>query len=202
MQIVKLSDSERKLMNPLWADFSPAPSSNMKPAMLSSLYKVKKYKSAPSQNLQWLGADFIQSQRLKSARQNLTSPDGGGFQSGYLAKQRELMQKKKPWKTVWKAVFQGFFFGCPTRIRTQTNRVRVCRATFTQSGNNRSFEVFPQSTSSLYYGTYGLSTLYLKVFSNFFKGFHPPIFGKITIFFPAIPQNISFRNVAIPTGSC
>ena len=25
--------------------------------------------------------------------------------------------------------------GCPTRIRTQTNRVRVCRATFTQSGN-------------------------------------------------------------------
>ena len=28
------------------------------------------------------------------------------------------------------------FFGCPTRIRTQTNRVRVCRATITQSGNN------------------------------------------------------------------
>lgn len=26
--------------------------------------------------------------------------------------------------------------GCPTRIRTQTNRVRVCRATFTQSGNS------------------------------------------------------------------
>ena len=26
-------------------------------------------------------------------------------------------------------------FGCRTRIRTQTNRVRVCRATFTQSGN-------------------------------------------------------------------
>ncbi len=25
--------------------------------------------------------------------------------------------------------------GCRTRIRTQTNRVRVCRATFTQSGN-------------------------------------------------------------------
>ncbi len=26
--------------------------------------------------------------------------------------------------------------GCGTRIRTQTNRVRVCRATFTQSGNS------------------------------------------------------------------
>ena len=26
-------------------------------------------------------------------------------------------------------------FGCPTRIWTQTNRVRVCRATLTQSGN-------------------------------------------------------------------
>ena len=29
----------------------------------------------------------------------------------------------------------SFLFGCPTRIRTQTNRVRVCRATLTQSGN-------------------------------------------------------------------
>ncbi len=28
-------------------------------------------------------------------------------------------------------------FGCRTRIRTQTNRVRVCCATFTQSGNKK-----------------------------------------------------------------
>ena len=28
-----------------------------------------------------------------------------------------------------------FILGCRTRIRTQTNRVRVCCATFTQSGN-------------------------------------------------------------------
>ena len=27
--------------------------------------------------------------------------------------------------------------GCPTRIRTQTNRVRVCRATITQSGSEQ-----------------------------------------------------------------
>ena len=30
----------------------------------------------------------------------------------------------------------SIFVGCRTRIRTQTNRVRVCRATFTQFGND------------------------------------------------------------------
>ena len=30
---------------------------------------------------------------------------------------------------------RGFFLGCGTRIRTQTNRVRVCRATITQFRN-------------------------------------------------------------------
>ena len=34
------------------------------------------------------------------------------------------------------SVFQGFL-GCGTRIRTQTNRVRVCRATVTQFRNLR-----------------------------------------------------------------
>ena len=54
--------------------------------------------------------------------------------------------------------------GCPTRIRTQTNRVRVCRATLTQSGNEF------LSRTILYY-SWGKSQ---EILQNF-----PVVFEKI-----------------------
>ena len=44
----------------------------------------------------------------------------------------ESLAKQKNTRTLF--CVRVFCCGCPTRIRTQTNRVRVCRATFTQSG--------------------------------------------------------------------
>ena len=38
-------------------------------------------------------------------------------------------------------------FGCRTRIRTQTNRVRVCRATFTQFGNAYCSNIYYNASS-------------------------------------------------------
>ena len=57
--------------------------------------------------------------------------------------------------------------GCPTRIRTQTNRVRVCRATITQSGNVISHELY-----------YTVPIKKVKPFSSIFKKKQPIILIK------------------------
>ena len=56
--------------------------------------------------------------------------------------------------------------GCPKRIRTLTNRVRVCRATITQSGN---FFVLSLRTFIIIPCYFEKSTLFLKIFQTFSK---------------------------------
>ena len=65
---------------------------------------------------------------------------------------------------------RGFFAGCGTRIRTQTNRVRVCRATLTQFRNI--FSLFaqtfvPQATYIIIFSFRDLSSVFLIFFVFF-----------------------------------
>ena len=83
---------------------------------------------------------------------------GGGF-GAYVRRRKQAMHKKlikspKPYGF-------GLFVGSRRRIRTLTNRVRVCRATFTQFGYILSFVL---ATCILYYGNTLVSRTFLRKF--------------------------------------
>ena len=60
------------------------------------------------------------------AEENFGSPQAGEFW---------VRIRNPEYKKIRNAFAFRIHVGCPTRIRTPTNRVRVCRATVTQSGN-------------------------------------------------------------------
>ena len=72
------------------------------------------------------------------------------------------------------------FSGSRRRIRTLTNRVRVCRATFTQFGYLLSFavvfDVLSLTTCLVYIRNPISSTLFSKIFEKTFRGGKPPVF--------------------------
>ena len=61
-------------------------------------------------------------------------------------------------------VADGLSVGCRTRIRTQTNRVRVCRATFTQFGNAYCSNIYYNASSK------NVNTFIKKIIELFLKG--------------------------------
>lgn len=91
------------------------------------------------------------------------------------------------------------FGGSRRRIRTLTNRVRVCRATFTQFGYLLSFccrfDVLSLTTCLVYIRNPISSTLFSKFFEKTFRGGKPPVFTA-AVSHARVPHGASLRPVS------
>lgn len=91
------------------------------------------------------------------------------------------------------------FGGSRRRIRTLTNRVRVCRATFTQFGYLLSFAVvfdaLSLTTCLVYIRNPISSTLFSKFFEKTFRGGKPPVFTA-AVLRVRVPHGASLRPVS------